>query len=460
VEQTYTLQGKIRQLVIILLPIFITQISLCALSFFDTIMAGHASQNDLAGVAIGANLWMPVFTGINGILMALTPILAQLNGADRHKEMPFVVMQGCYLAFGLAGIVIIAGVFFVRPVLSAMNLEPAVFDIAYGFLKAIAIGVVPFFLSTVLRNFIDTLGYTRITMFIMLGALPINVVLNYLLVFGNFGFPRLGGVGAGYASSITYWIILIASGLTIVRMQKFSRYNLFKRMYAVSLERLKEQMYIGIPIGFAIFCETSIFGVVAILMARFGTVTIAAHQAAINFASLIYMLPLSISTALTIVVGFEIGAKRVRDARLYTYLGVTFAIVAAVFCALGLVLFNLEVAGLYTNDYDVLKLTQHFLVYAAFFQLSDAVAAPIQGALRGYKDVKVTFIMALISYWIIGLPVGYILSYNQAFGPFGYWIGFIAGLAVGAFALLLRLLRVQRKNMIQEFPAAIGSVNS
>jgi MATE family multidrug resistance protein len=127
VRQAHTLQGKIHQLGIILLPIFITQLSLCSLSFFDTMMSGHASQNDLAGVAIGSNLWMPVFTGITGVLMALTPIIAQLNGAGRHKEMPFAVVQASYLAVLLAGIVIIAGVFLVHPVLSAMNLEPALF---------------------------------------------------------------------------------------------------------------------------------------------------------------------------------------------------------------------------------------------------------------------------------------------------------------------------------------------
>ncbi len=445
-KRTRTLQGKIRQLVIILLPLFITQLSLCSLSFIDTIMSGHASQNDLAGVAIGANLWMPVFTGINGILMALMPIIAQLNGAGRHKEIPFFVTQGSYLAVVLAGVVLVAGVFLVEPILAFMNLEPAVFDIAYRFLAAIAWGIVPLFLSTVLRCFIDTLGFTRITMLITLGMLPINVVLNYLLVFGNLGFPSLGGVGAGYASAITYWIILCISGLVVLRMRQFSSFAILKKLYPISISAWKELLSIGIPIGFAIFCETSIFGVVAILMARFGTVTIAAHQAAINFAGLVYMLPLSISMALTIVVGFEIGAKRFRDACMYTYLGIGFAVFAAIFFALGLVFFNQEVAGLYTNDYEVLQLTQHFLVYAVFFQLFDAVAAPIQGVLRGYKDVKVVFIMALLSYWIIGLPVGYLLSYHQDFGPFGYWIGFIAGLAVSAAVLLLRLIRVQRRS--------------
>lgn len=444
-KQTYTLSGRVRQLLSIFLPIYITQLSLSSLSFFDTMMSGHVSQNDLAGVAIGVNIWMPVFTGINGILMALTPIIAQLNGARRHKEMPFMVLEGCYLAILLGFIVILIGVFLLIPTLRLMHLEAAVFDIAYQFLAALAFGIVPFFLSSVLRGFIDTLGYTRITMLIVLGMLPINVFLNYLLVFGNFGFPRLGGVGAGYASAITYWLVMVISVLIIWRVRPFRDFGVFQKFFPISLAAWKELLRIGMPIGFSIFCETSIFGVVAILMARFGTVTIAAHQAAINFASLIYMLPLSISLALTIVVGFEVGAKRFRDAQQYTYMGIGGAVFAAMFGAAGLLIFNQEVAGLYTNDYAVLELTQHFLIYAVFFQLSDAVAAPIQGALRGYKDVTVTFVMALISYWVIGLPVGYVLSYYSAFGPFGYWIGFITGLAVGAGALLVRLIRVQVK---------------
>jgi MATE family multidrug resistance protein len=389
---------------------------------------------------------MPVFTGVTGILMALTPIIAQLNGAGRYKEMPFKVLEGCYLAIVLGFIVILSGVFFLVPLLQVMHLEAAVFDIAYQFLAAIALGIVPFFLSSVLRGFMDTLGYTRITMLIVLGMLPINVFLNYLLVFGNLGFPRLGGVGAGYASAITYWLVMVISALIVWRVRPFRDFGVFKKFFPISLMAWQELLCIGIPIGFSIFCETSIFGVVAILMARFGTVTIAAHQAAINFAGLIYMLPLSISLALTIVVGFEVGAKRFRDARQYTYMGLSGAVFAALFGAAGLIIFNKEVASLYTNELSVLELTQQFLIYAAFFQLSDAVAAPIQGALRGYKDVTVTFIMALISYWVIGLPVGYVLSYYPAFGPFGYWLGLITGLAVGAGALLVRLIKVQRMN--------------
>ncbi|VBB09078.1 multi antimicrobial extrusion protein [Lucifera butyrica] len=443
--RTDSLPQKLRLFFLILLPIFITQVALSAMNFADTTMSGHAGRDDLAGVAIGSNIWMPVFTGINGILLAVTPIMAHLHGAGKKEKVPFVVVQGLYLALILAGTTILGGALTVLPLLHLLHLEPAVETIAYQFLKAIAIGIVPFFLSMVLRSFIDTLGYTRVTMLITLTALPINILFNYLLIFGNWGFPRLGGVGAGYASAITYWCIVLITVLVIRTLEPFKEYGLFRTLFRISPAAFKEQLAIGLPIGVSIFCETSIFGVVALLMAKFGTVVIAAHQAAINFAGLVYMLPLSISMALTIAVGFEVGAGRVADARQYSYLGIGIAVSLALICAAGLLLFNGQVAGLYTASPDVLRLIQQFLVYAAFFQLSDAIAAPIQGTLRGYKDVTVAFMMALISYWVVGLPAGFILANYTHYGPFGYWLGFIIGLAFGAIGLSLRLVRIQRK---------------
>lgn len=446
-KQTYSVEQKIGQLLIILLPILITQLALCGMNFFDTMMSGHVSHNDLAGVAIGTNIWMPVFTGINGILIAVTPIMAQIYGAGRKAEIPFVVLQGVYLAIALAGMVIACGSITVAPVLTMMNLEPVVQEIAYEFLKAIAIGIVPFFICTVLRCFIDTLGYTRVTMLITLSALPINIAFNYLLIFGEYGFPKLGGAGAGYATAITYWYIAIVSLLIIRYVSPFKEYRIFAAFYRLSLSAWKEQIRIGVPIGLAIFSETSIFGAMAFLMAKFGTITIAAYQAALNFASLVYMLPLSIGMALTIVVGFEVGARRLQDARQYGYIGLAMAVGMAGFCAVGLFIFNENVASWYSSDREVLQLTQHFLLYAAFFQLSDALAAPIQGVLRGYKDVTVTFVMAIISYWVIGLPTGFILANYSDFGATGYWIGLILGLAVGAIALSIRLIRRQRREI-------------
>jgi MATE family multidrug resistance protein len=444
-NQTHTLREKIRQFLIVLLPILISQLALFAMTFFDTVMSGHASPEDLAGVAIGSSLWVPIQAGLTGIVMAVTPMVSQLVGAMRKDQVPFTVIQALYLAVGIAVVVILCGAAVLDPVLDGMKLEPNVREIARDFLIALSFGIVPLFVYTVIRCFIDALGLTRVTMQITLISLPINVALNYVLIFGSFGFPRLGGVGAGYASAITYWCITLISLYVVHRVHPFTEYGLFARFYRLSLAAWKELLTLGVPIGFAIFFEVSIFAAVTLLMSEFSTETIAAHQAAMNFASFIYMVPLSISMALTIVVGFEVGAKRFRDARQYSYLGIGTALMMAAFFAVGLLLYNEQVARFYTNDADVLQLTRHFLLYSILFLVSDAIAAPIQGILRGYKDVRVTFLVALVSYWVIGLPLGYVLAQYTSLAAFGYWVGLIAGLAAGAVFLFGRLLALQRR---------------
>ncbi|TCP31519.1 MATE family multidrug resistance protein [Scopulibacillus darangshiensis] len=443
--QTHSMKQKFRLLVSILFPILVTQLGMYAMTFFDTVMSGHAGADDLAGVAIGSSIWVPVFTGLSGILLGLTPIISHLIGADNRKDVPFSFLQAIYLAIAISIAVIIIGILVVDPILNGMDLNPQVQRIAANYLKALGFGVIPLFIYTVLRCFIDAHGFTRLTMFITLTSLPVNVIFNYFFIFGKWGFPKLGGVGAGVATAITYWVIAFIALFVVIRINPFTSYGLFKRFYHISFGAWKEQLKIGVPIGFAIFFETSIFAAVTLLMSRFDTFIIASHQAAMNFASFLYMIPLSISMALTIAVGFEAGANRFKDSIQYSYLGIGIALGMAVIFALGLLALNDQVAMLYTTSDKVAKMIKHFLLYAIFFQLSDAIAAPIQGALRGYKDVNVTFIMALISYWVIGLPLGYILANYSSMGPFGYWIGLIAGLAVGAVCLYGRLSIVQKR---------------
>ncbi len=444
-KKTFSITEKMKQFFAIFFPIVITQISLMATGFFDTVMSGQVSRYDLAGVAIGANLWLPIHTGLSGIFAGITPILAQLNGASRKEDMPFLVIQGVYLALFLALVVIVGGWVLLVPILNIMQLEPAVNDIARRFLSALSIGFVPLYVSMVLRNFFDALGYTRITMLVSLCVLPINIVLNYIFILGNFGCPRLGGVGAGYASAITYWCLAAISLGVIHYKAPFKNYHVFHNYFRVSLAAWRELLAVGLPIGLSIFCEVSIFGIVALLMAEYGTATIAAHQAAINFAGLVYMVPLSIGMTLTIIIGFEVGACRYDDARQYTHLGLVIAVAVAVSVAIGLFAFKNIIAGLYTSESQVFELIKTFLIYAIFFQLSDAIAAPIQGTLRGYKDVKVTFLIAMMSYWFIGMPIGYSLAKYTYLHPYGYWVGFIVGLAAGATALAARLAKLQQK---------------
>lgn len=444
-NQTFTTSQKWKQFLIILLPILVTQISLSAITFFDTNMSGHFSPQDLAGVAIGTSLWIPIQTGLSGILMGITPIVSQLIGSGRKDDVRFNVIQALYFAITIAILILLVGSFVISPVLEFMNLEDRVRNVAFYFLCAISVGVIPLFGYSVLRNFMDSLGQTRITMIITLISLPINILLNYLLIFGHFGFPRLGGVGAGVASACTYWIIFFISIIVVHRIRPFAAYDVFRKWHGPSSRKWKELLTIGIPIGFAIFFETSVFSAVTLFMSRFDTATIAAHQAALNFASTLYMIPLSISMSLTILVGFEVGARRLQDAKKYSIIGIGSAVTLSLLTAVVLIVFGQQVAGIYSTDPVVIGLIQHFLVYAIFFQISDAVATPVQGSLRGYKDVSPAFIITFIAFWVIGLPVGFITATYTTLGPYGYWIGLIAGLGCGASALLWRLVKIQRR---------------
>ncbi|AIQ12391.1 MATE family efflux transporter [Paenibacillus durus] len=444
-KPTTSLGQKTIQFLHILFPILITQIALSAIAFFDTNMSGRFGTADLAGVAIGTSLWIPIQTGLSGILIGLTPIVSQLLGKRRDGEVAYKVMQGIWLSLIVSLFVLALGAVALGPVLGFMNLEPSVRSIAFRFLCAISFGVIPLFGYTVLRSCIDATGQTRVSMFITLIALPVNVGLNYLLIFGHLGFPRMGGVGAGVASAITYWVIFGAALLFIFRAEPFKNLQILRKLHALSPAAIKEQLLIGVPIGFSIFFETAVFSTVTLLMSRFDTMTIAAHQAAINFASMLYMIPLSICMSLTILVGFEAGSGRLKDARQYSLLGIGSAASMSLVTALVLLFAGSHVAGLYSTDPKVIALIKHFLIYAIFFQISDAIATPTQGILRGYKDVNPAFIICFIAYWIVGLPIGYVLAEHTDLGAYGYWVGLITGLAIGAALLLKRLFIVQRR---------------
>ncbi len=443
---TLSIRDKFFNMTKVIMPILIAQIALYMITFFDILMTGRYDTHHLAGVTIGSSFWVPIYTGLAGILMSLTPIIAQLVGGNQKEEVRPSVQQGLYVSIVLSAIVFSLIQFAVSPILEMMPLEEQVRTVASDYLIGMSFGLLPLFGYSVLRSLFDGFGQTRVSMAIILLAAPINVSLNYCLIYGNFGFPELGGVGAGYASSITYWLIFFIATITVIKSKPFNTYHVFRQWGKVSFKKWKEILVIGVPIGVSIFVEISIFSAVTLLMAHYSTATISAHQIALNFTSLLYMIPLSISMGVTILVGQEIGAGRYKDARQYSYMSIGIAILLSSFSIVILLLFKEPIASLYTTDTEIIKLATHFFLYAALFQLSDAIQAPVQGALRGYKDVNITFIMAIISYWVIGLPVGYLMASYTDIGPFGYWIGLIVGLTAGAITLSIRLHHIQNKH--------------
>lgn len=454
-EEVLTFNQRLTKFSKIIIPILITQIALYLMTFFDILMTGRYNTQDLAGVTIGSSFWVPVYTGLSGILMGLTPMIAHFIGGGRKDEVRPSVQQGLYVSIALSAIVFTIMMVGVIPSLHHMPLEGPVRIVAADYLKGMSIGLIPLFAYTVLRAFFDALGATRVSMFIILLSAPINIVLNYLLIFGKFGFPELGGAGAGYASGMTYWIVFGIAFMIAKKRKPFLSYSLFSGWEPVSMKRCKEILKLGIPIGLSIFVEISIFSVVTLLMSGYSTATISAHQIALNFTSLLYMIPLSISMGATIVVGQSSGAGRLKEARQYSFLAVGLAILFSFVSIIILLSFRESIASLYTTDTAIIKLATQFFIFAAFFQLSDAIQAPIQGSLRGYKDVNVTFMMAIISFWVIGLPVGIATAKFTDLGPYGYWIGLIAGLTIGAITLSLRLLYIQKSKEKQQTPEAV-----
>ena len=437
-------RDKLHRLLSVMLPIICTQIAIMGMNFFDASMSGQAGDVDLAGAAIGGNIWMPIQTGISGILMAAMPLVANLLGAGEKEKITVVVRHGLVLALGFALLVLGCGIAFLPHFLQGMGLAPEVYHVALLYLAGLGLGVVPFFMITPLRSLVDTLGYTHLTMRIYLLALPINACLNYVLIFGKLGLPRLGGVGAGVASGLTFWLLLAIFAWVVSRLEPFKSYHIFGFVRPV-YSWLKEYLRIGVPMGISIFMETSIFGVVALFIAKFGTETIAAHQAALNFSSLIYMLPLSFSLALTIVVGVEYGAKNYQGARDYVTIGLQTSLGIAGFYMLAEYFLREQIAFIYTNNVEVVALVKVFLLYAIGWQAGDAIAAPIQGILRGYKDVNATFWASMLAYWGICLPLGLFLDYQVGNGAFAYWQSLDCGVISSATLLSIRLIWLQRK---------------
>lgn len=448
-KQTHTYGQKARQFFLVLLPIFVTQLSLTATGFFNTIMAGHISEQDLAGVAVGVNLFLPFFGMFLGIISGLTPTVSQLYGAGKKETIGFVVRQGFYWALLLGGIFLLIGYAAVPYILPYLSLEPKVDYITRHYLMAVSFGILPIFLAGVLRNFIDAHGYTRLTMCITMCTVPVNILCNYIFMYGLFGVPAFGGIGAGIGSAIAFSLNLLLNALVVMFIHPFRDYHIFRTLLRPSLAEWRKQLGIGVPIGSTIFCEQSIFGAVGLFMTAYGTTVVAAHQAAMNFTTVVYMIPLSASMTLTILVGYEIGARRQQDAAQYIRLGrwLTFLFEGSI--ALILTQFRYEIADFYTTSIEVQPVLANFLLVAVFLQLADSLDAPLQGALRGYKDVHATFVLAVISYWVIGLPAGWGLAHFTDLGPAGYWLGLITGVGIGAILLMLRLRRVQRRYRLE-----------
>ena len=442
---------ELKELLTLAAPIMIAQLATTAMGFVDAVMAGSVGPRDLAAVALGNSIWIPIFLLMTGTLLATTAKVAQRYGAGDQAGTGPLVRQALWLALligPLAGAILWL---LSEPVLRAMKVEEALIEPSCFYLRGIACGLPAVALYHVLRCFSDGLGRTRPSMVLGICGLMLNIPINYVLIYGHLGVPALGGAGCGWATGTVMWFMLLGM-LAWVNIAKAYRPSaLFARWEGPDRQVIGGLVGVGLPIGIAIFAESSIFSVIALLLGELGDKVISGHQIALNFSALAFMVPYALAMAVTVRVGQALGASRPRDARFSAGTGMATALAWACVSASAMLAFREQIAALYTDDPEVLALAASLLVFSALFQFSDGLQVTAAGALRGYQDTRATMIFTLFSYWGIGLPVGYCLGLTdwvqQPTGPRGLWQGLIVGLTCAAVLLGVRLARSSRRHI-------------
>jgi MATE family multidrug resistance protein len=437
--------GEWKTLAVLGAPILIAQLAQMANGVIDTVMAGHVSAEDLAGVGIGTSLWVPVLLFFIGTLNALQPIISGHRGAgELHRIMP-VTWQGLYIA-GASSIVMILLLTNTRPLLNILRLDPQTADIAAGYLAGFAWGVPALLLLNALRGLTDGLGHTRVIMAFSLLSTACNLPLNYIFIYGKLGVPAMGGIGCGWATSLSNGIAVIALLIYLNRSRAYAQFHLLSGWVAPRWHEIKNLLRLGLPIGFTMFVEVSMFAVIALFLAPLGPKVVAGHQIVLNIISLLFMVPLSLGMALTLRVSFLLGASAPDRARLLARSSLLLALgIAAVYVPL-LLLSREFLVQLYTLDIDVQIIAAQLLLFAAFFQIADVVQVTAINALRGYRDTRIPMLIILLSFWVIALPLGYTLTFTDTFttamGASGFWSALIVGLAVASVLLSWRVFSI------------------
>jgi len=439
-----SVQTESRTILRLGLPLVGAQLAQISMSFVDTVMAGNYHPDDLAAVAIGSSFFMPFFTIAIGVLMALSPIIAQLFGARELHSIGKKVRQGLWLAVLLA-LPVIFLLNNLGPVMDLLGFDDEVIRITRGYLFALSWGVPAVFAFMVLRYFNEAMGVTRPALYVTLVGLVFNILGNYTLIYGRFGFPELGAVGTGWATAIVFWVMFLAMLIYTAGKKAYRRFRVFRDLRLPERQHIGEILRIGTPIGISMGMETSMFAVMALLMGTLGTTVVAAHQIALNFASITFMIPLGLSMAITVRVGQLYGRRQLSHTRFAGYTGIGLCTVIMCGTAVLMMLFPHRIASIYTQDPEVISMAASLLIMAAIFQISDGLQVSGSGALRGLKDTKIPMFVNLTAYWVIGIPLGYWLGMGLEWGPRGLWTGLIAGLTMAAILHNLRFHFITRK---------------
>ena len=429
------------------IPIFGSQLSYMIMHTTDTIVSGRYSSEELAGLVLAGAFTFPVYMLFQGIMFAITPIVAQLYGSKEFTKIGQKMRQIFWIAIVIAFSIFLIFLFLSK-ILLFFPLDKNILSISTEYLRAVSVGMFFYVMFRYLSSYSEGMTLALPVFFVVLFGAIINIPLDIIFAFGYFGIPEMGSEGCGYATSIVSMIMFFSMLRIILSSKKYKKTELLKEFNGPSLRVSKEILKLGVPIGIGIFAEMTMFSGAAIIIGQLGDKILSGHAVALNIASILFMLPLAIGLAGSTRVGNLLGEKRFLDAKYSSYVGVSLCFIGALFNMIILLIFRENFSSIYSKDIEVINIAISLLLYAAIFQIPDGIQMGSLGALRGYKDTFTPMIFLIISYWIFAIPLGYFLTnygLTKPLGAEGMWISMIMGLILFSIIIFNRLRLVSSR---------------
>jgi len=426
------------------IPLIIANVAMIGMEVIDTIMAGQASAEDLAGLAIGGNIWLVLEMAIYGVILATTPRIARFHGAKNKAEITTEVQQSLIL-MGLLGVIAMLVLLVAIPFIPYLGTSDNVTHIAQGYTEIIAYSLPISGICWALFALLEGHGLMRFVMLSSLAAVTLNLIFDYIFVFGKFGFPALGGIGCAWTTTIIYWLWGFSVIVYVSRHKLLKQYQIFSHWPGIILARWRAIFALGLPISLAIIAEEGFFSFSALLIAPLGTEPLGAHQITIQIVALVLMFGLGIGQATAIFVAKGIGESKPTE--MVNYISAGFKMVASFGIVVGgfVFIFREQLPSLFTQDLRIAAISTAIMFFAPLYLVIDILQVWAAQTLRGFEDTKIPMMIQITSYWLIGFPLGYSLGNTQFwganYGVYGFWVGIFSGILLGSCFLCIRLYK-------------------
>lgn len=425
-------------------PVVLSQLGHIMVGVVDTAMVGQIGTVQQAAVALSNSLYTLVLVFGLGVSYGVTPLVAAADSSGNIKENADLLKHGIVIN-SVLGILLFALLFAISPVLNLFNQKQEVVDLAIPFLNVMMLGMIPLCIFSGFKQFTEGLSFTRIAMLITIGSNLLNILLNYLMIFGHWGLPAMGLMGSCWASFISRVIMALAMFAYVYYGKSFKKYWEGFSFSGLSKELSKKILAIGVPSGLQWVFEVGAFSFAVIMIGWISPKAQAAHQVALSIAATTYMMASGLSAAASVRVGNQAGLKNREGVRTAGFSAFIMVLVFMGCCAVCFIAFRNYLPTIFNKDTEVIAMASSLLVIAAFFQLSDGTQVVGLGALRGVKDVKIPTVITLIAYWAIGLPMSYVFAFKMQLGLQGIWYGLSLGLTIAALLLFARFNQVSKR---------------